>query len=175
LRSAPPLSERRRHRRGAQRHLKILKHVFLLIRPTGLTMLVDRVVEIARNSTTVPGSTCDDIHHRRTLLNIILSCASMIFLCAWVALHLDVPDNPHEIGWKRGLLGGLQAKRIVIMPLATFVPEVILYLAFTQWIESSEMLTRIMRKQRITFTQSILLNDSADQINIRKLKYMRSY
>ncbi|KAF8346215.1 hypothetical protein F5887DRAFT_126696 [Amanita rubescens] len=109
-------------------------------------MLVDRVVEIARNSTTVPGGACDDIHHCRTLLNIILSCVSTIFLCTWVALHPDVPDNPHEIGWKTGLLGDLRAKRIAIMPLAILVPEVILFLAFNQWIKSSEILTRTMHK-----------------------------
>ena len=39
---------------------------------------------------TLTSSTCRDIDGCRTLLNIISSCLSTIFICVWIAVHPDV-------------------------------------------------------------------------------------
>jgi hypothetical protein len=37
-------------------------------------------------------SSCEDIGHCRTLLGIVWSCITTIFLCTWVAIHPNIPE-----------------------------------------------------------------------------------
>ena len=53
-----------------------------------------------------------------------------MFLCTWVALHLDVPENPEQPSWKRLM------ERVWWMFLAIMAPEGVLALAFLQWARS---------------------------------------
>ena len=82
-------------------------------------------------------TSCNDVHDCRTVPSIVFNCASTIFLCTWVALHLDVPDDPWEAWWERLL------SRIGWMMLALLAPELILLWAFYDWGDSS---TDLMRK-----------------------------
>lgn len=105
------------------------------------------VMIIASNSSNIqPTMVCDDIHHCRTLLSIIVSCASTVFLCTWVASHPDVPGDPYEPWWRMRRIDDILEKRIAIVLVALLAPEIILWCAFLDWINSCEKLTRIMRK-----------------------------
>ena len=61
-----------------------------------------------------------------------------MFLCTWVALHLDVPANPRESCWKRLL------KRVGWMALAILAPEAVLTLAFMEWMSSCDQLVDLL-------------------------------
>jgi len=103
-------------------------------------MLVERIIDIASNATST-AMVCHDSHHCRTVPSIIFSCASTVFLCTWVALHPDVPEDPYAAWWKmsRYTLG-----RILLMLGALFAPEVIFIWACGDWTESSEILEDII-------------------------------
>ena len=72
-------------------------------------MLIERITSQVANNTSSSTVTCDDIHHCRTIPGIILSCASTLFLCTWVALHPDVPVPVRSLasgGTHRAYVGG---------------------------------------------------------------------
>ena len=96
-------------------------------------MIVDSIVRATSPLSSVISSstTCDDIHDCRTVPSIIFNCASTIFLCTWVALHLDVPKDPWEAWWKSLL------RRLGWMMMALLAPEAVLLVAFTEWTASS--------------------------------------
>ncbi len=104
------------------------------------------IIVSSNSSNTYPTIVCDDIHHCRTLLNIVVSCASTVFLCTWVASHPDVPGDPYEPWWRMRTVNDILEKRIAIVLVALLAPEIILWCAFLDWINSCEKLTRIMRK-----------------------------
>jgi hypothetical protein len=95
-------------------------------------MFIPRVIDIATNPPSpLPGMmACDDIYHCRTLSNIILSCASTVFLCTWVSLHPDVPDDLYEPWWKVRNYDGILKNRVV-----------------GDWVHSCEGLTRVKGEQ----------------------------
>src|SRR6266704_3274188 len=72
-----------------------------------------------------------NIHDCRTVPNIIFNCASTIFLCTWVALHLDVPEVPWEAWW-RNLL-----RRVGWTIAAFLAPEFVLFIAVGDRVRSS--------------------------------------
>ena len=111
-------------------------------------MLIERITSQVANNTSSSTILCDDIHHCRTIPGIILSCASTVFLCTWVALHLDVPKYAYEPWWKIFSLDGgrFMEKRIQLMLLALLAPEVILTIAFLEWMDSSDVLTSVLGK-----------------------------
>ena len=76
-------------------------------------------------------TTCNDVHDCRTVPSIGFNCASTIFLCTWVALHLDVPEDPWEALWKSVL------RRVGWTMMALLAPEAVLLMAFLDWIGSS--------------------------------------
>ena len=79
-------------------------------------------------------SSCNDIHDCRTVPSIIFNCASTVFLCTWVALHLDVPTNPQKAWWKKCL------HRIKWVMIALVAPEFIFGKAVIEWTESCQRL-----------------------------------
>jgi hypothetical protein len=72
-------------------------------------------------------SSCDNLQHCRTLLNIIWSCVVTIFSCTWVAVHPNIP-GPHD-GWF-----AISLRRLALMGLAIIAPEAIILWSIRQWI-----------------------------------------
>ena len=102
-------------------------------------MFSSRATLVVNNALNSDSTTiCDDVHHCRTLLSIIVSCASTIFLCTWVALHPNVPEDPYEARSKSFW------KRVGLMLVALLAPEVILIWVFGDWVASSNLLVEIM-------------------------------
>ncbi|PFH45210.1 hypothetical protein AMATHDRAFT_161924, partial [Amanita thiersii Skay4041] len=83
---------------------------------------------------------CKDIDHCRTLQNIVWTCLSTIFLCAWVAIHPDIPKT-RRCGSRRSDTGW--RKQIGFAIVALFAPEMVLIKAFNDWIMSCRMLKEI--------------------------------
>ena len=104
-------------------------------------MLIERIVDVANNALST-GMVCSDIHHCRTVPSIIISCASTIFLCTWVALHPDVPTDPYAPWWKTPIRPIIE-NRVVLMLVALLAPEVILYMSFEDWLGSCRLLMNI--------------------------------
>ena len=42
-------------------------------------------------------SSCEDLGHCRTLLGIVWSCITTIFLCTWVSIHPNVPEPEKHV------------------------------------------------------------------------------
>ncbi|KAF7975387.1 hypothetical protein HWV62_9597 [Athelia sp. TMB] len=76
--------------------------------------------------------TCRDIDGCRTLLNIISSCLSTIFICVWVAVHPDV-RSPKD-GW-----GAQLTERIMELCGTFLVPEGALGIAVFQYREARKL------------------------------------
>lgn len=112
-------------------------------------MFAPRVIDIGTNSTSPLSAmmVCDDINRCRTLSSIIISCASTVFLCTWVSLHPDVPDDPYEPWWKIRNYDGILKNRVAMGLLALLAPEVILMEAFGDWVHSCEGLMAVKGKQ----------------------------
>jgi hypothetical protein len=90
-----------RHKIGAGYKLSSIKAGE--IRPNKLRMLFLFLVHVlttwASSPPAVPtveflsaSSSCKDIHNCRTLLGIIWSCITTVFLCTWVAIHPNIPE-----------------------------------------------------------------------------------
>lgn len=48
-------------------------------------------------------STCENIHHCRTIWNIVWSCLGTVFACIWVVIHPNLPKlNPPRKTWSWG-------------------------------------------------------------------------
>ena len=109
-------------------------------------MLIERITSQVAKNTSSSAITCDDIHHCRTILGIILSCGSTVFLCTWVALHPDVPKYPYEAWWKIFSFDDnlFLEKRIQLMLVALLAPEVILTVAFVEWMSVTDILMGVL-------------------------------
>ena len=86
-------------------------------------MLLDQIVDVVNDISSTAMVCCDN--DCRTVPSIIISCASMILLCTWVALHPDVPTNPYASLWKTPIKLFIE-NRIVLMLVAFLAPELIL-------------------------------------------------
>ena len=78
---------------------------------------------------------CRNLDDCRTLQSIIYSCLSTIFLCTWVALHLNVPRDPTKVS---------PFRRAWFMLGALLAPELVLVFAFSDWEGGSEGLKQIL-------------------------------
>jgi hypothetical protein len=82
-------------------------------------------------------SSCTDISNCRTLLSIIWSCITTVFLCTWVAVHPNVPE-PVDIRnmsfWHKRVHKTLCffKTKVVLFIFALLVPEYILAWAIRQ-------------------------------------------
>lgn len=81
-------------------------------------------------------SSCDDIHHCRTLTNIIWSCVSTIILCLWK------PAQTPPISQKHFVLTILRSISRVFIFLGTVVaPELTFVMAFVEWRMAGQLAT----------------------------------
>jgi hypothetical protein len=71
----------------------------------------------------------------RGTYSLILSCFTTLFLCAWSAVHLNIPGRYSEIGMLAG--------RLQWMVTAILAPEWVLYCAFDQWGSARELVNEI--------------------------------
>lgn len=69
---------------------------------------------------------CRDLGHCRSIWDIIWSCLATIFSCAWVSLHLNVPEQGKGKLWKF-------ARRVSAFGVALLAPEWIIARAWEQW------------------------------------------
>ncbi|SRR5260221_8975847 len=73
-----------------------------------------------------PELACNDLHHCRTMWNIIWSCVVTIFSCTWVAIHPNIPYLDEK--WYKAVL-----RRLGIMLTALIIPELIVLWSIQQW------------------------------------------
>lgn len=89
-------------------------------------------------------STCDDLHHCRTIWNIIWSCVVTIPACTWVTVHPNVlaqDENKFTI----------VLRRVKIVLFALVMPELIIMWAVRQWLIARALgrrVRQIMKKPR---------------------------
>lgn len=93
-------------------------------------------------------STCENIHHCRTIWNIVWSCLGTIFACVWVAIHPNLPQlHPPREKWceklQDGVLGMLD--KLGISFLALLAPEFILAWALRQYFNASKLAQELDR------------------------------
>ena len=72
-------------------------------------------------------STCDDLHHCRTIWNILWTCLVTISACTWVTVHPNVPaqeDGRFTVTFRR----------VKVVLLALIMPELIVLWAIRQWL-----------------------------------------
>ena len=62
----------------------------------------------------------------RTIWNIIWSCFSTIFACAWVSVHPNIPD-PKDSEWK------IRRRHVMIMVYVLVIPEMVIIWAARQY------------------------------------------
>jgi hypothetical protein len=82
-------------------------------------------------------SSCKDIDNCRTLLDIIWSCITTIFLCTWVAIHPNLPepvDTQYMDLWPKCVhrISCFFRNKLVLFICALLVPEYILAWAIRQ-------------------------------------------
>jgi hypothetical protein len=71
-------------------------------------------------------SSCDDLHHCRTLLSIVRSCIVTVLSCTWIAIHPNIP-GPDDSSLKIAL------RRVKLMVMALVAPELVVGWAMRQW------------------------------------------
>src|SRR5271170_2460999 len=82
-------------------------------------------------------SSCKDIDNCRTLLGIIWSCITTIFLCTWVAIHPNIPEpvDTRRMGfWRKWVhkIMCLFGDKAAMFICALLIPEYILAWAMRQ-------------------------------------------
>jgi hypothetical protein len=78
-------------------------------------------------------STCNDIHHCRTLISLVWSCLTTIFLCTWITVHLDVKEEG-ETSWTSRFLN-----RISSVCMMLFAPEMYALNSITEWADACNL------------------------------------
>ncbi|KIK51354.1 hypothetical protein GYMLUDRAFT_252134 [Collybiopsis luxurians FD-317 M1] len=81
---------------------------------------------------------CDNITECRTLVNILSSCLTVIFICVWVAIHPNVPYAERSPHWV--LIGKLN-----ITFLAVLAPELMVLWAMRQWVAARRIFKKYQK------------------------------
>ncbi|KAJ3768041.1 hypothetical protein FB446DRAFT_848694 [Lentinula raphanica] len=87
------------------------------------------------NSTSAIGDSCDDIHHCRTIFQILWSCIGVIVACTWVAVHPNLP-GPNESSSK------ILWRRLRLMLITLVAPEILVVWASRQWYAARKLAQR---------------------------------
>ncbi|KDQ49494.1 hypothetical protein JAAARDRAFT_165562 [Jaapia argillacea MUCL 33604] len=77
-------------------------------------------------------STCENIHHCRTMAGIISSCLTTLFTCTWVAIHPNIPA-PYETSLE------ITLRRIRVMVYTLIAPELVFVWAMREWIDAGKI------------------------------------
>jgi hypothetical protein len=87
---------------------------------------------------------CNDFNNCRTLLGIIWSCLTTVFLCTWVAIHPNMPEPPDSKD--RNFLRSCQHKisqflhdKVLLFLFTLFIPEYVLAWAIRQHLVAREI------------------------------------
>ena len=86
-------------------------------------------------------STCDDLHHCRTIWNILWTCLATISACTWVTVHSNVPAR----GDGRFMV---TFRRVKVVLLALIMPELIVLWAIRQWLNARWITGRVRNVMR---------------------------
>ena len=89
-------------------------------------------------------SSCNDLHHCRTIWSIIWSCVATIFSCTWVALHPNIPGLNETFF-------DVFKRRAQLMLLTFLAPELIIMWAMRQWFVAS----RLAQEHESVFCSSV--------------------
>ena len=77
---------------------------------------------------------------QRTTADLVSSCVLTLIICVWTAVHLNIPsaiERRANAGRKRKFTALRKlAKRVKWMLFALFIPELVLYTAFDQFMEA---------------------------------------
>src|SRR5277367_4932923 len=100
-------------------------------------LLSTRALPVPAVGETSAPSSCKDFDNCRTLLGIIWSCITTIFLCTWVAIHPNIPepvDTRRMSIWRKGVHKTLNSfgKKMAMFIYALLTPEYILAWAIRQ-------------------------------------------
>jgi hypothetical protein len=79
-------------------------------------------------------STCDDIHHCRTIWNIIWSCLATVMGCTWAAMHPNISSSKEP-----QLVVAL--RRAGIVGFTLIAPEMTILWAMRQWVVARKLAT----------------------------------
>ena len=105
--------------------------VLFTLQYVAFALPVSNITSDAIHTPTFPThSSCNDLYHCRSLVGVVWSCMTMIFLCTWVAAHPNVPDN------SRDFIDKMSKTRWGLMILMLVSPEVVVISAVIQWVEA---------------------------------------
>src|SRR5579871_5669584 len=95
-----------------------------------------RALPIPADEESVPTS-CSNLNNCRSLLNIIWSCLSTIFLCTWVSMHPNIPEpvDTENMSIKRKCshrISSFFQDKVPLFICALLIPEYILAWAIRQ-------------------------------------------
>ena len=96
-------------------------------------LLLSRIAsrQLGPDSSASEPSTCDD---DRTTAEIIWTCLSVIFLCAWTSVHPNIPNLRRSNHW--ALVYWDEAK---ITFVALIAPELMVLWSIRQWLAARKM------------------------------------
>ena len=96
--------------------------------------LVSLLADSSTNATVIstPAPACICPGDQRTTWDILWSCLATIFACSWVSVHPTIP-TPDESSRRIFL------RRMELMVWAVIAPEMIITLAFRQWLGAHDL------------------------------------
>ena len=90
------------------------------------------ILESSSNATVIITPACICPADQRTTWDILWSCLATIFACSWVSVHPTIP-TPDESSRRIFL------RRMELMVWAVIAPEMIITLAFRQWLGAHDL------------------------------------
>ncbi|KAF8418693.1 hypothetical protein EV426DRAFT_568060 [Tirmania nivea] len=82
-------------------------------------------------------------HRRRSTVDFLQTCILTLILCAWTAIHLNVPSPKSRGSWWRRA-----RDKVIWMISAIFVPEIVFVIAFMQYWEARKVCRILQKKAR---------------------------
>jgi hypothetical protein len=86
---------------------------------------------------------CRDVYHYRTLIGLVWSCLTTIFLCTWVTVHPNVPSNDNwtSLDMLDKILGSRTRRGLLCLMLGA--PELVVALAYAEWTEACRSVVQL--------------------------------
>ncbi|KAF8659465.1 hypothetical protein AX16_001832 [Volvariella volvacea WC 439] len=135
-----------------------------LASPTPVTVPASPVPSPLGTITAVLTGGAYSAHKTRTIFDILYSCLGIIFLCTYMSIHHNIPDQNHS--WARKT-----ALKVRTMLYAVLAPEVVIMWALRQRILAGEMANSAWGKERKwTRTHGFFLQMGGLMLEIEKGK-----